>query len=707
MPRTSLFVQMLTEYAEQSDDTELIIPEDLSTLSDDDLADLHAKAVSNFDAVYGDGSVLSPEDVTVLSGLTEAIEALQAENRSRSEAAQERAAQAAELASRIGRDGELSADAENPDEEKVPVDENGDPIPVEERPVADEGKDKSTEDGASEGVVAASARKEIRVNLSNVHSRQRPVDRSTGTPRSMKDVMLAADVPGFAAGEGMDWDAVGRAVDRRLMGFNQSQYVAAARSGRHMREQLSVAVIRKPFDPDLVVRNSDPSHVDEVIRRAVDEKRLPGGSLVASGGWCAPSETIYDLFELESRDGLFSLPEIAISRGGINFTAGPDFSTIYNAADGWLYTEAQDEAGTYGVDSDGVGNGSAGTKPVYSVPCPSFTEVRLKLSGLAIEAGLLQQRGYPEMIARTVRGALVAHDHRLSARVLAALVTGSTAVTMRSNRAGSVAPLLEDIEMQVEHYRYVHRLTRSTTLEAVFPYWVHGALRSDLSRRNGVDMLSVTDAEIDGWFSQRGIAPQFVYNFQDITGASTAYTAWPSSVGFLLYAAGTWVKGASDVITLDTIYDSVTLGTNDYTALFTEEGWLTAKLGHDSRYVTVPLSPSGNAGGSIQLLANGNVAATNDVTDPVAGTLAGSAESESGFTLTVTGASDAGVGLDAEPYRFSTDGGLTWSEWQTSNVYVVTGKTDDTTFHCRHEVRDAVGNQKIGAIVDVTTLAGS
>ena len=64
--------------------------------------------------------------------------------------------------------------------------------------------------------------------------------------------------------------------------------------------------------------------------------------------------------------------------------------------------------------------------------------------------------------------------------------------------------------------------------------------------------------------------------------------------------------------------------------------------------------------------------------------------------------SDVG-GLNAEPYRFSTDGGVTWTEWQTSAVKAVTGLTTGTTYYTRHEVRDAVGNTSPGAIVSVTT----
>ena len=330
----------------------------------------------------------------------------------------------------------------------------------------------------------------------------------------------------------------------------------------------------------------------------MDESRLSGCSLVASGGWCAPSETLYDLCELESRDGLLTIPEIGISRGGIQITQGPTFSDIYSST-GFTYTEAEDIAGDY----DGEGGGS---KPCFTVECPEFEDIRLSLSGLCIQAGLLQSRGYPEVIARTTRGALVAHDHRISGNLIAGIEAGSTAITMPTGQVGATAPLLTSIELQVEHYRYTHRLARAVTLEAVFPYWVRGVVRSDLSRRLGVDLLSVPDARIDAWFRERGIAPQFVYNWQDLTGDADAFTAWPDEVKFLLYSAGGWVKGGSDVITLDTIYDSTLLGTNDFTALFTEEGWLLAQTCHDSRVVTVPLCANGATHGGVLIECDGS-----------------------------------------------------------------------------------------------------
>ena len=414
--------------------------------------------------------------------------------------------------------------------------------------------------------------------------------------------LTVADVPGFAADSDASFEDLAVALDRRLQGFNSGAYAAAARAGRAMSERHSLAVVRKTFDERATV--SSPESADAAMAFAVNEKNLPGGSLVAAGGWCAPSETVYDLIEDESRDGLISLPEINVTRGGIKFTKGPKFSDLY-AAPSFNFTEEEAKAGKYAPTSATDPTNKVGPKPVYSVPCTDFEDVRLSAAGLHIQANLLQQRGYPELVARTIRGALVAHEHKMSERIIASMERQSTAVSMDAGQIGAAAPILTAIELQVEHYRYAQRLSRSTTLEAVFPYWVHGAIRTDLSRRQGVDLTDVNDARIDAWFKARGVNPQFVYDWQALTGAAGDFKVWGASLKFLLYSAGTFVKGGQDVITLDTIYDSTLLGQNDYTALFTEEGYLVAKRGHDARVVTVPINPNGGTGTGIKLLANG------------------------------------------------------------------------------------------------------
>lgn len=620
----------ITVFADQADDApvetfDLEIPENLSDLSAADLGDLRSKAVDAFQTLYANGE-FTDEDLATLGTLTDGIEVLSAEISAREQAAAERAAKAAEMAAKVGADQPAKKAPADDDADAAPADDSDDSDAADDTPAekkADAAEDEAEAqaekkakaaaadveaetqvDAEPKAVTAAAPRGPIKLSgiRRHVHTPAPAITEETSVEDTAKARMTVADVPGFAADSDASFEDLAVALDRRLQGFNSGAYAAAARAGRAMSERHGLAVIRKSFDERATV--SSPESADAAMAFAVNEKNLPGGSLVAAGGWCAPSETVYDLLEDESRDGLISLPEINVTRGGIKFTKGPKFADLY-AAPSFNFTEEEAKAGKYLPDTANQGANKVGAKPVYNVPCTEFEEVRLSAAGIHVQANLLQQRGYPELVARTIRGALVAHEHKMSERIIASMERQSTAVSLDAGQIGAAAPILTAIELQVEHYRYAQRLSRSTTLEAVFPYWVHGAIRTDLSRREGVDLIDINDARIDAWFKARGVNPQFVYDWQALTGAAGDFKAWGGSLKFLLYSAGTFVKGGQDVITLDTVYDSVLLGQNDYTALFTEEGYLVAKRGHDARVVTVPINPNGGTGTGIKLLANG------------------------------------------------------------------------------------------------------
>lgn len=600
-------VQADAERVENGSDTPSEIPEDLSQASDDDLEGFAQAVRAEFSDLYGDGSgSYTASDVARLKELREVALSVKAEQSARAEASapvelpEDLGAFAAEFA---------SVDADDSDAE-----ESGD-FAAKAKVVAEDddedSEDDSTEDTDDEGVSDSEdedpedpevkTKKKDKSMTASASGRGRTIARRNATPASatptktMKDVVFATGEKA-TPGTGIDWSGIGQAIADNLRAFPATQYSQAAGSGRHLRQQFGVAAFNKPVDDSLVIDNNDPLHVDSVLRRAMDERNTPKGSLVASGGWCAPSETIYDLCELETNEGLFSLPEVTVKRGGLQRTLGPNFADIFNAT-GFAFTEEEDRDGNY----DGQGGG---TKPCYHVECADFENFRLNVAGLCLTAGLLQQQAYPELIARTARGALVAHNHKMSARYIEAVENGSTSVVMPSV-PGATAPLLAAIEKQAQHVRYSNRMARTATLEAVFPLWVHGVIREDLAQRPGMglDPFAVSDQMIDGWFKARGISPQFVYNWQDINLIEAGkFNAYPEAVKFLMYPAGTWVKGGSNVITLDTIYDSQLLGTNDYTALWSEESWMVVKMCQDSRVVTVPLCADGvtNAGGFIE-----------------------------------------------------------------------------------------------------------
>lgn len=574
-------------------DLELPDADGISELGDQELQELHNQFLEAFNALYEEASEEpSDEQVETLSALADGIDTLRGAIDSREQASAERREAAAALSERVSPVAEDSDASEEGADESGSDEESGEDF--------SEQSDNSEDSKQEEAVTASGAR---RVTLRGLRA-QRGANQPKPKRRekTMRDVVFAApDVPGLSNGQGVTWGELAKATSRRLASFPEAQYRNAAKSGRHQRQQFSLGIFKRDTPNDLKVTSDSPEQSFSVMQRAMDEKRLPGGSLVASGGWCAPSENLYDLCELETRDGILDLPEFEVTRGGINYTRGPDFTSLYEDT-GFSYTESEDEDGNY--DGDG-----GGEKPCFKVDCPDWQDERLNVAGVCITAGLLQNRAYPEMTERTLRGAMVAHDHRVNAAVINSIASGSESISMPSDQVGATAPALTAVELHVQHMKDLNRMSESASIEGVFPFWLRGAIRADLARRLGVDLIDVPNERIDAWFAQRGIAPQYVYDWQSISTTSRGdLTQFPDEVKFLLYPAGTWVKGVSDIITLDTVYDSAMLGTNDFTGLFTEEGWLTARMCHDSREITVPLCADGATHAGVAIECDGTEA---------------------------------------------------------------------------------------------------
>jgi hypothetical protein len=543
-----------------------------------DLGALEREAVDAFTSIRtGAEGALSDDDMAQLKTLADAVEAIRAESGVRQAAADARAAELEALAAQVGGNEEDGDGTEG---------EGGTDV---DAPAGDgEGEGTGEGEGAEgrELVTAAGNKPRARVDLAAVKGRARKPAAPPAEPKRGGGMLVAAaDVPGFGAGHRFaDLNEVGEAAIGRFKSMPNS----VSYDGPNI--QTGLLRITKDYPEELVASGHHEGD-DEIMEYAAREHRLPGGSLVAAGGWCSPSETLYDLCELEGTDGILSIPEMVAARGGVRWSTGPDFSAIY-AATGFSQTEAQAIAIT--------------PKPCVEIPCEAFQECRLDVIGLCIRAGILQNRAYPESVARYLRGALTGHAHRYSAVTIARMVTGSTAVTVPGG-PGATASVLGAIELQATDYRYKHRMPDTATLEVVAPRWLRGVIRSDLAKRNGVDMLSVTDAQITQWFADRKTSVQWVYNWQDalasavvtdIGGAAPA-TAWPGTVQVLMYSAGTWVRATSDIITLDAVYDSTLFALNKYNALFSEEGLCVMKRCVDSRVITIPVCPTGQTGNLI------------------------------------------------------------------------------------------------------------
>lgn len=401
-------------------------------------------------------------------------------------------------------------------------------------------------------------------------SARRPVLPVADAP-SRLSIIASADVPGFATGSAMDdLDAIGEGFVGRMRAFPPPAGIEGGQMSRY-----PVAQLRRTFSADLITDGG--GNDQDVVDRAANESRLPGGSLTAAGGWCAPSETLYDLCAGETTEGLLSLPEIQVRRGGIRYTNGPSFADIFTDT-GFTQTEAQAIAGT--------------VKPCYEVECPPFVEVRLDAVGFCVKAPLLTNAAYPELIRRILSGALVAHQARVSIALINKIVTAAGAAEVFGNVGSGASNVLDAVELAAENLRAAYRLSLRASLQVLAPHWLKAHIRADLANKSGVNNYAISDADIDRYFAARSVSVQFVYGWQPLA----SYIDYPATVNLVVFPAGTFVKGVNDVISLDAVYDAASLSTNTYTAAFVEEGVLIAQRCYAAKLITVPLCAGGLAG---------------------------------------------------------------------------------------------------------------
>ena len=394
-------------------------------------------------------------------------------------------------------------------------------------------------------------------------------------PSSALTVTAAADV-GFAAGSNLKgMKEVAEAFSNRSRGFTLPGTGAT----------YQVAQIRRNgYAADGLVAEGTKDDMD-VINKAGDESRLKGGSLVAAAGWCAPSETLYDLCDNgASTEGMLDLPEVQVNRGGVRYTNGPDFSVLYSG--GFHLTEAQAIAGQ--------------EKTCIDIPCPEFDEVRLDAVGLCLTSPILMERGYPEVVAAFLGEAMVAHQWKVNGIMLNKMLAAAGAPINAGGMGSVAAGALGALELIVQSERTANRWGLSETIEANVPSWVFGAMRLDYSLRNGVNMESVSDADITRWFADRNIAIKPIVGWQDLPEFTSATAegevAYPATFEALIYRSGTFVKGTQDVINLSAVHDAASLKKNQYTALFFEEAVLLLQRCYGAKRVTIPVCAGGVTG---------------------------------------------------------------------------------------------------------------
>lgn len=569
------------------DENTIVIPEDLTELSDEDLDEsvdgsLASRAVAAFDALL-ETEPDDAESITALNELAAAIETLRGELQNREQVREEAREQAAALRSRIhGTDEEEGAAANDAEGGGGEAGEQPAPAP-ESAPAPQPASEPESVAAGGRRTEPAQPRRTQRINVPFSEIRARAPQQEVTPALS---IVAAADVPRYTAG------APFANIEELAEAFRErAKTTPTSTSGQVTGPK--VATVKNHFD-HVVSRDTSPADIERMMKEITNP-----ASLVAGGGWCAPSEVTYSFFNIACEDGTVDLPEFGVQRGGIRWPVSPSMADVFtgtftNATNPWLWTESDDILTVTG----------AVNKPCVRVPCPTFSEARLECYGICLTAGNLTDNAYPEATENQTGLLRSAHYHAMNQRYIASMVALATtvAVTGIADDANGISTdLLAHIGWAALDYRTRFGMCENDVLEVVLPFWIREIFRADLSRRNGLaDPLAVSDAEIDGYFDVRKVRIQYVKDWQvragNQPGGATATQIYPPTVQWMIYAAGTFSRGNGMTLDLGVVRDSVLNAENDHTSLWTEECHLIAMFGHQARLYTTTICAAGRSG---------------------------------------------------------------------------------------------------------------
>ena len=580
------------------------LPADLENLSAEQLDELRVRAETDFDAIYDTDGGPHADQLARAGELADALDAL----RGRSEAiANEAAATQAKFDELRARRTPQTA-PEEPDPEDPPADPAA-PLEGEVLPAA--APQLVSASGRTGGAVTASRdtgglagpKHRINPSLSGARVAAPPVL----APSQELAITASVGLPGkFEAGAKLtDLRSVGDLMEQRARNMANQAGRGEKRRPNDPYGGVQVASIANDWLGDRFNDTSSTEAVQAYIEKVQGNRSASAfETLVAGGGWCAPSQNRYDFFNIACEGGMIDLPTFGVERGGINFPVSPSLADTFvpalpwytafsNATVPWLWTETDDILTVTGSTN----------KPCIRVPCSAMTNVRLECYGICLTAGNLADNAWPESTRNFLRLLMAAHYHASNGRYIAQIVTAAgTVITGCSDSgSGTTAPILGTAELGAWDYRTKFGMCDTDVLEWIMPAWAKGPIRADLAKRTGVsDFMCVPDSAIAQWFDCRNIRVQFVDDFQvratGQPGAATAITQYPSFVNGLLYAAGTVARGNGMTLDLGVVRDSTLNAENDFTAAWMEECHLIARFGHEVRNYRIGICPDGTTG---------------------------------------------------------------------------------------------------------------
>lgn len=307
-------------------------------------------------------------------------------------------------------------------------------------------------------------------------------------------------------------------------------------------------------------------------------------AILASGGFCAPYQPLYDLpfISSKARPVKAALANFGVPRGGITY---PTPLSVADVSDGvGIVTNEDDELG-----------GTFGAKSCVVIDCEPFQSADVDAIYACVTHGNLNARAWPERVANV--GDLLDVQHAIVAEtnLLDQISAGSTALT-DDQKYGAVSTLLEGVIKAATAYRSRHRMDPNARLRVMLPANVIGLLQADMI--HGQFDRFHAQSEIERLF---GLANVNVSFYMDTpTGAGQVYGAqgagtldnFLTTVVWYLFHEGAWLFLDFGRLDLGVVRDSSLNLQNDF-QVFMETFEGAAFVGIESLEITSTVCADG------------------------------------------------------------------------------------------------------------------
>ncbi len=551
------------------------LPQDLASLTDEELAELHDKFQTGGRTLLAaakarDAEVLgdrTQDDVdTELTSAAEALGAIRAEQKSREDDEQE-------FETKLGSHAETFGTDDSEEETPSADDDKGDEETTEE--TTDEETETTTEEP-----VTASARTRKRRPLPLASARHAAV--APDVDASGFRSQIRSDAIKVSYGDQLDRDGLGEVLNHAI----RRNVVAPGGS-------MVVASVTQAFDDSRILSKRVDDSVAKIrkIREAVQQPE----ALTASGALCAPLEPLYDIFGVSTsrRPVRDALPSFQASRGGVITRAAPSMGVYEDA----VFNISAD---------DNASGGSLAVKNCMRLICPDPESVEVSAIGACTEWDNLAAKSDPELMAAVADLVMAEHARKADSFLLDGIKAGSHAVVGDAGGdGGAVFNLLGDAFKIAAGYRSRNRMDPNATLTGLFPFWLVEAIALDNARaaaQKGTQAAgrAAVEANLRAMLGQAGIAASFYLDSATDANPSQIFPAqgdegvkdFPTIAEWFVFAPGTWLHLDSGTLDLGVVRDSVLNSTNDFQTF--SEGWENvAYVGVESDAVTTAICPSG------------------------------------------------------------------------------------------------------------------